>query len=76
MEMSFILGMVSLVPMQKCNWSPKQEPSKPRIAIPSDANYIQIDQDGTISAIYNSSPDPVVVGTIQVADFINPAFER
>ena len=45
----------------------------PGIAIPSDANYIQIDQDGTISAIYNSSPDPVVVGTIQVADFINPA---
>ncbi len=45
----------------------------PGISIPSDANYIQIDQDGTISAIYNSSPDPVVVGTIQVADFINPA---
>ena len=45
----------------------------PGINLPSDANYIQIDQDGTVSAIYNSSPDPLVLGTLQIADFINPS---
>jgi len=45
----------------------------PGISLPNDANYIQIDEDGTVSAIYNSSPDPLVLGSIQIADFINPA---
>ena len=45
----------------------------PGIDIPSDASHIQIDEDGVLSAIYDSSPEPVVLGTIQVADFINPA---
>lgn len=45
----------------------------PGIDIPGDANNIQIDEDGTISAIYDSSPEPLVLGTIQIADFINPS---
>ena len=45
----------------------------PGIDIPGDANHIQIDEDGTISAIYDSNPEPLVLGTLQVADFINPA---
>ena len=42
----------------------------PGIDIPGDANHIQIDEDGTISAIYDSG-----ARALQVADFINPWIE-
>jgi flagellar basal-body rod protein FlgG len=45
----------------------------PGIDIPGDASQIRIDEDGTILAIYDDSANPTVLGTLQIADFINPA---
>jgi len=45
----------------------------PGIDLPSDASSIRVDEDGSILAIYDGSTNPTVLGTIQVADFINPA---
>lgn len=47
-------------------------PLYPRLTIPQDATGVSVASDGTVSV---SSPgaDPTTVGTIQLADFVNPA---
>ena len=45
----------------------------PGIDLPTDASAIRVDEDGSILAIYDSSPTPTVLGTLQLVDFINPA---
>ncbi|MBT8136704.1 MAG: flagellar basal-body rod protein FlgG [Gammaproteobacteria bacterium] len=46
---------------------------QPGISIPSDAQSVTIGDDGVVSAALAGQPDPIQVGTIQLADFINPA---
>jgi flagellar basal-body rod protein FlgG len=46
---------------------------QPSITIPQAAQSIAIGRDGTISATIPGQPEPVTVGTLQTADFINPA---
>jgi flagellar basal-body rod protein FlgG len=45
----------------------------PGIDMPSDASSVRIDEDGSLLAIYDGSSTPTVLGTLQVADFINPS---
>jgi flagellar basal-body rod protein FlgG len=45
---------------------------QPAITIPSDALSITIGLDGTVSVTQPNSATPTQVGTIQLADFINP----
>ncbi len=45
----------------------------PAITIPANAQSITIGQDGTISAMVAGNSSPTQIGTIQLADFINPA---
>jgi len=44
----------------------------PGITIPSDAETIQISQDGTVSVV-QAGGTQTVIGQFQIADFINPA---
>jgi flagellar basal-body rod protein FlgG len=46
---------------------------QPGITIPEDALSITISTDGIVSVLQSGSPTPVDVGTIQLADFVNPA---
>lgn len=46
---------------------------QPAISIPDGAQAISISRDGIVSATISGQPAPVQVGTIQLADFINPA---
>jgi len=46
---------------------------QPSITIPPDALTITIGADGTVSVTQPASPSPTQVGTLQLADFINPA---
>ncbi|MDH3645487.1 MAG: flagellar basal-body rod protein FlgG [Gammaproteobacteria bacterium] len=46
---------------------------QPGISIPSDAQSVTIGDDGIVSATLAGQPDPIQVGTLQLADFINPA---
>lgn len=46
---------------------------QPAITVPADAQAIIIAADGTIQASLNGQPEPVTLGTLQLADFINPA---
>jgi flagellar basal-body rod protein FlgG len=46
---------------------------QPGITIPADALTITIGADGTVSVTQPGSPSPTQVGTLQLADFINPA---
>jgi flagellar basal-body rod protein FlgG len=45
---------------------------QPNITIPADALTITIGQDGTVSVTQPGSSSPTQVGTLQLADFINP----
>lgn len=45
----------------------------PNIEIPMDANEVRIAEDGTITAVFNDSPEPVSLGTLRVVDFVNRA---
>ena len=44
----------------------------PAITIPGDALSVTIGSDGTVSAVQPGSATPTQVGTIQLADFVNP----
>ena len=44
----------------------------PAITIPGDALSVTIGSDGTISAVQPGSTTPTQVGTLQLADFVNP----
>jgi flagellar basal-body rod protein FlgG len=45
---------------------------QPNITIPADALTVTIGQDGTVSVTQPASASPTQVGTLQLADFINP----
>jgi len=46
---------------------------QPSITIPSDAQSITIGLDGTLEATLSGQTAPTSLGTLQLADFINPA---
>ena len=48
-------------------------PLSPAITLPSNVQSITIGNDGTVSATTNGSAAAVQVGTLQLADFVNPA---
>ncbi|WP_017461991.1 flagellar basal-body rod protein FlgG [Dyella ginsengisoli] len=48
-------------------------PLNPGITLPSNVQSITIGADGTVSATTNGSGAAVQVGTLQLADFVNPA---
>lgn len=48
-------------------------PLQPGLVIPEDTLSIHIGRDGTVSAQLPGQPQPVELGVIQLADFINPA---
>ena len=45
----------------------------PGIQIPADADQVRIAEDGTVTATFLGETDEVTLGTIRVADFVNPA---
>ncbi len=45
----------------------------PAITIPTDALSITVGNDGTVSVIQSGSTTPTNVGTVTLADFVNPA---
>lgn len=48
------------------------QPLEPAINVPQGAESITIGQDGTVSAKLSGEAEPVQLGTIQLADFVNP----
>ena len=46
---------------------------QPAITIPTGAQSVTIGADGTVSVQLANSPTPTTVGTLQLANFINPA---
>ncbi|HKJ77075.1 MAG TPA: flagellar hook-basal body complex protein, partial [Gammaproteobacteria bacterium] len=46
---------------------------QPGITIPEDAQSITIGEDGTVSVLQPGDSAPTQVGTLQLADFVNPA---
>lgn len=46
---------------------------QPSVSVPADSQSITIGSDGTVSASVSGTATPVQVGSIQLADFINPA---
>jgi flagellar basal-body rod protein FlgG len=48
-------------------------PIEPAITLPANMQSVTIGSDGTVTATANGSTTPVQVGTLQLADFINPA---
>jgi flagellar basal-body rod protein FlgG len=45
----------------------------PPVTIPIDATSVSIGSDGTVSATLKSQPNPVQLGQIDIATFVNPA---
>jgi flagellar basal-body rod protein FlgG len=48
-------------------------PLVPSITLPANVNSVTIGTDGTVSVTSNGSTAPTTVGTLQLANFINPA---
>lgn len=48
-------------------------PLEPAITVPPNVQSLTIGTDGTVSATTNASATPQTLGTLQLADFINPA---
>ena len=48
-------------------------PLQPQVTIPNNAQTITIGKDGTVSVLQAGQATPTQVGTIQLANFINPA---
>ncbi len=46
---------------------------QPQITIPGNASAVTIGNDGTVSATIQGNPAPQQLGTIQLADFVNPS---
>lgn len=46
---------------------------QPDITIPDNATSVTIGRDGTVSVALPNNPAPAQVGTIQLADFVNPS---
>ena len=47
-------------------------PIQPSITIPPDTQTLSIAQDGTVSALISGATAPTQIGTVQIADFVNP----
>jgi flagellar basal-body rod protein FlgG len=47
-------------------------PLQPGITVPDNTQTVSIGSDGTVSVLLQGSPSPSQVGSIQLADFINP----
>jgi len=45
---------------------------QPAVSVPNGTESVTIARDGTIQAKLNGQPDPVSIGSMQIADFINP----
>jgi len=45
---------------------------QPNINIPAGAQSVTVGDDGTVSVMLSGNTDPVQVGNIQLADFVNP----
>ncbi|GFZ86489.1 flagellar basal-body rod protein FlgG [Dyella caseinilytica] len=48
-------------------------PVTPAITLPTNVNSVTIGTDGTVSVTSNGSTKPTTIGTIQLANFVNPA---
>lgn len=48
-------------------------PLEPAITLPPNVGSITIGTDGTVSVTSNGTTTPTTIGTIQLADFVNPA---
>ena len=48
-------------------------PLQPAITIPANAQSITVGTDGTVTVLMPNSTTPTTVGTVQLANFINPA---
>ena len=46
---------------------------QPGVQIPEDAERVSIALDGTVGVFYPDEVDPVVIGSIELFDFVNPA---
>lgn len=46
---------------------------QPTLTIPTNASSVTIGDDGTVSVLTAGSATPTTIGTIQTADFLNPA---
>ena len=46
---------------------------EPSIQVPSDASSVTIETSGRVLAVVPDEKEPVEIGTIQLADFVNPA---
>jgi len=53
--------------------TPNGYPIQPTITIPPQTTSITIGADGTVSVIVSPNTNPTTLGTIQLADFINPS---
>ena len=47
-------------------------PLSPAITVPANATSVTIGRDGTVSVVQAGSSTPTQIGTIQLADFVNP----
>jgi len=48
-------------------------PLEPSVTVPPDAKSLTIGRDGIITVVQPNTPEPLQLGQIQLADFINPA---
>jgi len=48
-------------------------PLEPAITVPPNAQSVTIGHDGTVSVVTAGNPNGTTIGTLQLADFINPA---
>ncbi|MBF0610194.1 MAG: flagellar basal-body rod protein FlgG [Magnetococcales bacterium] len=53
--------------------TPDGYPLVPNFTIPPDTTTITVGPDGTFSVIQSGNPNPTQLGTIQLAQFVNPA---
>lgn len=45
----------------------------PEVVIPSDAMQVNIEKDGTVSVLVDGQIEPLEIGTVELARFVNPA---
>ncbi|MEL0037278.1 MAG: flagellar basal-body rod protein FlgG, partial [Gammaproteobacteria bacterium] len=45
---------------------------QPAITIPNDSTSLTVGSDGSLSITQQGNPAPTIVGTVQLADFLNP----
>lgn len=48
-------------------------PLSPALTVPGDATSVSIGADGTVSVLTPGQATPTVIGSIQLADFVNPS---